>query len=84
MALCHLLTSRSSETSETSGQLIPGRLAKCLQFLLLFISGRKWAVVQILPQEFLGGGLDRTEGLLTFSNHKNVAAGVAIWYPDCV
>lgn len=41
-------------------------------------------MVQILPQEFLGGGLDRTEGLLTFSNHKNVAAAVAIWHPDCV
>lgn len=41
-------------------------------------------MVQILPQEFLGGELERIEGLLTFSNHKNVAAVVAIWCPDYV
>ena len=41
-------------------------------------------MVQILPQEFLGGGLDRIEGLLTFSNHKNVAAVAILKQLSCI
>lgn len=86
--LLHFLLGRASRTSsriDGIDQFVPIHLvimARCLQLLILCTGRRKWALVQVLPQDFLGG-LGRTDDLVGFSNHKNIAAVISYLCSDC-
>lgn len=58
-----------------------GYVCRCLQWLILCRGRRKWALVQLLPQDILGG-LGRTDRSLIFSNHKNIAAVISHLVPS--
>lgn len=58
--------SRTSPGNDSVDQLaavrLGGVMARCLQLGILCLSRRKLALVQILPPNFLGGGLGNIEG----------------------